>query len=172
MNASSRATQKRPLSILCLVAVVLLGAFGTIDAQSRTSAGASDHLIVPGQRIGPIFIGMTETQLYQRLGNPSETTRGKDGTWIEYDYNNLGLTIYADPATHKVYMIETGREDSPYSTREGIRVGSSELQIQILPWKLLWKRPGPARLWKFQYPGIQIETQNGNVIFIAVQSHN
>lgn len=170
MKAFSRAIAKKLVSILCLAAIILQQ-IDALDAQSRASAGASDHLIVPGERIGPIFIGMTETQLYQRLGDPSETVRGNDGTWIEYDYNNLGLSIYADPATHKVYTIGTQGDNSPYSTREGIRVGSSELQVQILPWKLLWKRVAHGR-WKFQYPGIQIETQNGNVIFIAVQSHN
>lgn len=170
MKPSSSVILKRPLSILYLAAVVLLSPFAALNAQSRSSTEGSDHLIVPGVRIGPIFIGMTETQLYKTLGNPSETVRGNDGTWISYMYNDLGLTAQANPATHKVNMIAIAGENSPYSTREGIRVGSSELQIQILPWKLLEKRlwEPNGRLWRFHYPGIVIETRSGNVSSIFV----
>src|SRR6266498_1128743 len=86
MKTSSCARSKRALPILCSAAVVLLGAFGTIDAQSRASAGPSDHLIIPGVRIGPVFLGMTERELYQKLGNPSNTVRGNDGKWVRYSF--------------------------------------------------------------------------------------
>jgi len=169
MKTFFRAIPKRSLPVLRLAAFVLLGASGAIDAQSR----ASDHLIVPGERIGPIFIGMTETQLYQKLGNPSNTVRGSNGAWILYEYKNLGLSTIVNPYTHKVNTVQITQSDSPYSTREGITGGSSELQVQTLPWKLLWKReaePHALGVWTFAYTGIQITTQNGNVINIKVLS--
>jgi hypothetical protein len=138
-----------------------------------------DNLIVPGVRIGPVFIGMTETQLYQKLSDPSQTVRGNDGTWIRYSYSSLGLGVQVNPSTHRVNVVdnflwEGNLKEFPYSTREGITVGSSELQIQILPWKLLWKRQeSSARgCWTFQYTGIRIHTCNGNVNGIDVHSPN
>jgi hypothetical protein len=164
---------KRPLSILCLAAIVLLGAF---DAQLRALAEGSDHLIVPGVRIGPMFIGMTETQLYQKLGDPSKTVRGNDGTWVLYEYKNLGLVAHVNPANHKVNLIDSnflGEEEPPetsypYSTREGITVGSSDLKVQSLPWKLLWTKKTASGFWTFAYPGIQIHTHDGVVNGVAV----
>ena len=135
----------------------------------------NDNLIVPGERIGPIFIGMTETQLYQKLGNPSKTVRGKDGTWIAYEYGSLGLSSQVDPATHKVNVVDNysffgDHKTVLYYTREGIKAGSSELQVQTLPWTLLWKRQDrlSAQYWRFQYTGIRINTCEGTVCGITV----
>ncbi len=142
----------------------------------------NDNLIVPGERIGPVFIGMTETQLYKKLGNPSTTTRGNDDTWIRYEYDSLVLGIQVNPSTHKVNYIDNyffggnrgNVENFPYSTREGITVGSSELQIQTLPWKLYSKQQGrhTPQCWEFQYTGIRIFTCNGKVTSIGVHSPN
>jgi hypothetical protein len=133
-----------------------------------------DKLIVPGERIGPIFIGMTETNLYKKLGNPSTTVRGSDGTWIRYGYNNSGLSTQVNPSTHKVNVVDNYQQTYfPYSTREGITVGSSELQTQVLPWKLLWKKESPyGQCWTFQYTGMRVFTCNGIVTSIAVHSAN
>jgi len=79
MKTYSPEAPKRSFSILCLATVVLLGPFATIDAQSRASAGASDHLIVSGARVGPVFLGMTEADLYKKLGSPAKTTYGNNG---------------------------------------------------------------------------------------------
>jgi hypothetical protein len=143
---------------------------------------ANDNLIVPGERIGPVFIGMTETQLYQKLGNPSTTTRGDDGTWVRYEYDSLVLGLQVNPSTHKVNYVDNyffggnrgNVENFPYSTREGITVGSSELQIQTLPWKLYSKQQGKyaPQCWTFQYTGIRISTCNGKVTSIGVHSPN
>src|SRR5205085_1663060 len=96
-----------------------------------------------------------------------------------YSYKDLGLGVQVNPSTHRVNVVdnflwEGSLEVFPYSTREGITVGSSELQLQILPWKLLWKRLNSSRTqsWLFQYTGIRIGTRGGNVVDIAVHSPN
>lgn len=154
------------------------------DADVTRLMAANDNLIVPGERIGPVFIGMTETQLYQKLGNPSTTTRGDDGTWIRYEYDNLVLSMQVNPSTHKVNVVDNyffggnrgNVENFPYSTGEGITVGSSELQLQTLPWKLYSKKQlneYAHQCWTFQYDtGIRIVSCSGKVNYIAVHSPN
>ncbi len=62
------------LTLLASVTVILAGC----DTVQTTQAPPVDHtrlmavndnLIVPGQRIGPVFLGMTEAELYSKLGN-------------------------------------------------------------------------------------------------------
>jgi len=135
----------------------------------------NDNLIVPGERMGPIFIGMTETELYQKLGNPSKTVRGQAGTWIAYEYGSIGLSSQVDPATHRVNVVDNfgfygEHKVIPYHTEEGITLGSSELRVQTLPWKLAWKISEKLwpHCWHFQYTGIRISTCDGSVIGITV----
>ena len=153
------------------------------DADVTRLMAVNDNLIVPGERIGPVFIGMTETQLYQKLGNPSTTTRGDDGTWVRYEYDSLVLGIQVNPSTHKVNYVDNyffggnrgNVENFPYATSEGITVGSSELQIQILPWKLEWKKQPnehAPQCWRFQYTGIRIDSCSGKITSIGVHSPN
>jgi outer membrane protein assembly factor BamE (lipoprotein component of BamABCDE complex) len=54
------------------------------------SAQSNDNLIVPGQRIGPTYIGMTLAQLYKALGKPNRTLNmGED---IYYYYDSIIMT--------------------------------------------------------------------------------
>ena len=176
------------LGFMSLLLLSLAGCANMDPGVSLTAAdvdrlmAVNDHLIVPGERIGPVFIGMTEAQLYQKLGNPSTTTRGNDGTWVRYEYDSLVLGIQVNPSTHKVNYVDNyffggargDVKDFPYSTSEGITVGSSELQIQTLPWKLYSKQQAQyaPQCWTFQYTGIRIGSCDGKVTSIGVHSPN
>ena len=84
----------------------------------------NDNTIVPGDRIGQVFLGMTEDQLYQRLGEPSKTQTAP-GT-VGYAYPSLNVQV--DAITHKVWEIDT--YNPAYSTVEGISIGSSGLALR------------------------------------------
>jgi hypothetical protein len=135
----------------------------------------NDNLIVPGERIGPIFIGMTETELYRKMGDPSKTVRGDDGTWLRYWYDSAHLSAQVNPSTHKVNVIDNYQEEYfPYATREGVAIGWTELHLQTLPWNLSWKRQEQyaTSCWTFQYTGIRVGSCAGTIRSITVHSPN
>jgi len=84
----------------------------------------NDNTIVPGDRIGQVFLGMTEDQLYKRLGEPSKTQTSSGN--VDYVYPSLNVNV--DAITHKVWEIDT--QDPAYSTVEGISIGSSGLALR------------------------------------------
>ena len=90
----------------------------------------SNQLIVPGERIGKIKLGMDFSEVKKILGDPdrSPTTTG-DGL-TEYRYmKSHALIIDVDPKTQQVKMIATGLV-STYKTSEGLTVGSSDKNVE------------------------------------------
>jgi hypothetical protein len=114
---------------LLLCATVFSGCVGSGDYSRQVSsiqAGAPifDRLIVPGVRVGPIAIGMTSADLLRHVGEPSRTDRLLDGN----TYHFGGIRAFVGKSTLKVHNISV--TDSDYATREGLRVGSSELAVK------------------------------------------
>jgi hypothetical protein len=95
------------------------------DQDVARLLSVNDNLIVPGERIGPVFLGMTETQLYKKLGEPSQTNAAP--THVAYVYPTLVVEI--DTGTHKVWYVGN-TSNSGYSTAEGIKIGSSGLAVR------------------------------------------
>jgi hypothetical protein len=75
---------------------------------------------VPGQRVGPVTIGIDAGELYRRMGNPVSSS--------SYCYTFASLAACMVPATNRVGNV-TAR-DTKYVTREGIRIGSAMLEVQ------------------------------------------
>src|SRR6185436_3081175 len=74
-----------------------------------------------GYRIGPISLGMTVKDLYLGLGNPASSRPGNGSTW--YGFNGLEAEVF--DSTQKVHRIVV--ESPSFATKEGIRVGASDL---------------------------------------------
>jgi hypothetical protein len=55
------------------VALLTLTACETIAPQEPTALQNSDHLVIPGDRIGPVSLGMSPKAVFQLLGPPSTT---------------------------------------------------------------------------------------------------
>jgi hypothetical protein len=80
------------------------------DLQKRQQAMASsDRLIVPGQRIGPIYLGMGMDQVVATLGQPDYVTvPPHTGLQLwKYDNLNLGIYCYGNSSAPSVTSIET-----------------------------------------------------------------
>jgi hypothetical protein len=81
------------------------------DLQKREQAMASsDRLIVPGQRIGPIYLGMGMDQVVATLGRADYVVESPPHTGIQlwkYDNLNLGIYCYARSSAPYVTSIET-----------------------------------------------------------------
>jgi hypothetical protein len=105
---------------LCLARAAALF---TLSATA-VSAQSNDNLIVPGQRIGQAYIGMTLAQLYKVLGKPSRTLNmGED----IYYYND---SLMAETNCQTVWGVITTSKNS--RTERGLSVGAQDLEVRAL----------------------------------------
>lgn len=105
--------------------------------------GVNDRLIVPGERIGPIFLGMTEEQLYKKMGDPSETHQGTgvlNGVAI-ITYRWGDLVAIVQPSAHRVVQVMV--DGTRYSTMEGVAVGTSVLEMRAKLGRPAWEPDSP-----------------------------
>ena len=118
------------LAFISLFALYLVGCANMNPGPSLSAADVdrlmaiNDNLIVPGERIGPLFLGMTEAQLYKKLGDAD--TIMNNGQYTIYNYHGLGVSVMK--STSKI--IQVTAESSQYSTSDGIHVGSSLLEVK------------------------------------------
>ena len=124
----------------------------------------NDNLIVPGERIGPVFLGMTEEQLYRRMGNPVETQQGTgvlNGVpIIGYRYEDIIAIV--QPSAHKVVEIQV--EGTRYTTAQGVTVGTSVLEMKAKLGRPAWEpesSDGSLYRYVFNSGGLQIFVRKG-----------
>jgi hypothetical protein len=113
-------------------------------AQAARSPSGADRLIVPGQRIGAVSLGMTIGEAISALGlKENQCTalliNGADGGQSSCDFKEFGLSmtftgdIGSPAATRKASWIgveaEDGQASRSYATDRGIRIGSSEQDV-------------------------------------------
>jgi hypothetical protein len=129
MDGLSMKTARYAFFGLALSLFAVLAGFSNVFAASP-----DDHLIVPGQRIGPVVIGMGPSELLQALGAPDQSNTNKFAT--QYVYPSRGFCIWS--RNNRVDMISIS--DSSYHTPNGIHPGSSELELQAAMGAPKWKR--------------------------------
>ena len=127
--------------------LVALSVSTCVDAVMQTAAASTitvpnDHLIVPGVRMGPFVLGMTETQLLA-MGQPSNRVAS---TLVDNSYTPAHLipvTVYCywdqvvcvevNQTNHLVQAIYTEGAytggSCPYKTLSGVTCGSSAAQV-------------------------------------------
>lgn len=104
------------------------------DMQKRQQAlAASDLLIVPGERIGPVRLGMGMDEVLSKLGRPDIVV--DDEAISIWRYWSLSLTVsFDDIAAPVVRDINTMYwsdvpSHSVFKTAEGIGIGSSSFDV-------------------------------------------
>lgn len=99
-----------------LAAAILMASAACASAPPKLN----DNLIVPGERVGNVELGMTLAELFNRRGAPSRTIPipGTSATTYYFD----GLMIAADD---KVYWIIA--RDPRYRTAYGVTTGSEQI---------------------------------------------
>jgi hypothetical protein len=159
------------LTALVLAACVGSGVPDVRQSELNTAQlmSVADSTIVPGVRAGRVFLGMSEEQLYQRLGSPFRSELRDGGESIFYYY--VDLTVSVNKATHRVnklYVI-----GPLYSTAGGISVGAPELAVKALLGQPVSERPlytGDYRQRVFCYDGVQTVVKDGSINGIWVFS--
>ena len=114
-----------------LVGCALRGGESQTDANSvkkRTSSAMKivlkDHLIVPGKRIGPVSVGMSVSQLYDVMGEPTQSEKGR-GT-ARYVFEDLEVVV--DDGDQSVNSVAIASSD--YATADHIKVGLTDLGVR------------------------------------------
>jgi len=115
-----------------LVGCALLGSESKTDVNSvarkktppAMKSVMKDNLIVPGKRIGPVSVGMSVSQLYDVMGEPtqSEKLRGTE----RYVFEDLEVVV--DDADQSVNSVAIASSD--YATADHIKVGLTDLGVR------------------------------------------
>jgi hypothetical protein len=161
-------------AVASMSALVLAACAGTApDVQSEQTAArlmsVTDSTIVPGVRAGRVFLGMSEEQLYERLGRPLRSEVRDNGAHVFYYYSDL--TVSVSKATRQVGMIYV--VGPSYATEGGITVGASELAVKAMLGEPVTERPlytGDFRQRVFCYDGVQTIVKDGSIDGIWVFS--
>jgi len=147
-----------------LMRVALLTSGCLLVGVAALGQQTGDNLIVPGQRVGPVFIGMSASELYRAMGEPDSTHN--DGTWVEYQYKDLGTLVRND---QKVWTVWVQPNSPRYGTAEGTRIGAPDLPIRARqPPDYVCRGPDP-RSTNFCYSsGLFVRVRNGAVEYISI----
>ena len=95
-------------------------------AYREQALAQSDRLIVPWERIGPIELGMTATDLTRIKGDPTQTSRGPTGGISVYTWkNDLSVYIKSDGS----YVTQICALDPAYATATGVHSGMSDVSV-------------------------------------------
>lgn len=138
------------------VAAVVLG--GCASMPEPPAKPIYDSAVVPGVRIGPAALGMTEANMLQWLGEPSKTNSygNRDNQYI---YADRGLWIGFEGGRAEGIAASQSR----YATSDGISVGASELKLRTT-----WGQP-KSRMQRGDYH-VQYCFSNGIRASVELQS--
>ncbi len=164
----------RIAAIISVLTVMVLGS----GVPGLTESATNDLLIVPGQRIGPLRVGMSITDATALMGTPKPAITNlvsvvltlPDGSTVfrwppsseaqQYGANsNDGFGVVADKAG-AIFEIQ-GPFDGRYHTAEGLHVGSKVSEVT----KTLGAPPrqptsGHERFYVYDQPGIVMLVQD------------
>lgn len=115
----------------------------------------NDRLIVPGERIGPVALGMSDEALF-KLGVPESTK--PFGNWTLYLYKDM--TVFVEQGSRKVVCVAV-QSDSSYRLANGVKVGSTLRDIQAVMGPSGTIRGNPA----FGNAPMSVRYQSGNLSF-------
>lgn len=114
------------------IVLVIFALFLSSCATEPIALQKSDHLIVSGERVGPIKLGMTEQQVFNLIGSANKS-------WVfqgHLMYSFRDFTIYVNTDNHKVFSIIV--KSQSYHTAEGLGIGAREFDLVHLKGSPLW----------------------------------
>lgn len=121
-----------------------------------TGFARGEQLIVPGQRIGDISLGMKMDEVTRVLGNPDKDPSNTEDGLLEYQFmKNHLLIIDVEPSSKSVKMLATGLIPR-YKTSGGIQIGSAMEDVQRLMGKTKLIKLNDTS-YTLKYPGKGIE---------------
>lgn len=156
-----------------------------LAAISLPASATQAIRMVPGQSLGNVQLGISDTEAVQKLTalmKAKPTVSGKDTEYegqVVYYYffgkkdanNSYPLQVYAD-VHHKVFIFEVNSAD--FMTPEGIHVGSSETELTQAYGNALKKLKRGSIYTKYSLGGKQgtdFYVKNGKVTQILIRAY-
>jgi len=121
----------------------------------------SDNLIVPGERVGPIALGMTEAQLAAAMGGPGEVLH--QGTVTTYSWGQVAAEIGDNSPGVDLITVNDQRFDTPGH----IHVGLAAPAVPVVMGQPN-KKTSTQGLDTFDYDGLTVLLRNNFVAQIRV----
>ena len=146
------------------VAAVAVAALATAPA---TAAPERKALIVPGQQIGKVRLGMTFAQVTRALGRPTVVNRQVRtglGRYVEYDWGWGEWTVgfSGRGSSSRVSLIGTALQRE--RTREGVGVGSRRARV-ISVYRRSGVRCGIVRPYPNTQEGCRLGPRSRETVF-------
>lgn len=162
--------------------LITLGAIAACRVQGPplppppTTPPVQDHLVVPGKRVGPISIGMTQDQLFAAMGLPADSYQYPNSVGHVYERHNNddqsfynGLEVSVRKSASQVQSVQIGKFNSGYATAEGVTVGTAERKVRELLGPPLQVRLKTAHTHDtYCYPGLVVAFREGEVINLSI----
>jgi hypothetical protein len=127
---------------------------------SSAIAQARDALIVPGERVGPIALGLSETDLMKAAGVPASTLR--QGNETVYSFGRVTAQIGASG----VDLITV--DDARFETADHLRLGLAvPVAISLLGQPV--KRSTTNGVETLEYDGMALIVRSNLVVQIRIQ---
>ncbi|MGC1252693.1 MAG: hypothetical protein WA889_17765 [Xanthobacteraceae bacterium] len=119
MNFSRVISNVGSIRAVRLILTLLAIAVHSSVARAQT---LNDHLIVPRERIGPMTLGMSATELAQMMGSPSSRRPGEVDL---YSWRDLTATV----TKNGLWATQICTFNSAYLTVQGLHVGSTDVSV-------------------------------------------
>ncbi|WP_321488972.1 hypothetical protein [uncultured Hyphomonas sp.] len=144
------------------LATLSILAFG---ACASTTPHFNDDMIIPGERVGDVELGMSLAELFAVKGAPHKTIpiAGTEATSYNYD----GLTVGADD---KVYWIIA--RDARFRTPAGVAKGSEQIftrSVYGTPRCVVTR--GDITVYDYNDVYFEVENETGKVNQIGIQKN-
>jgi hypothetical protein len=131
-------------------------------AGSVTAAPApNDNLIIPGERVGPIALGMTEAQLTAAMGGPGEVLH--QGPVTTYSWGQVTAEIADNSPGVETITVNDQRYDTPGHVRVGLAATAAAAVLGQPN-----KKTSTQGLDTFDYDGLTMLARNNFVAQIRV----
>jgi hypothetical protein len=91
-----------------------------LEREEPTALKSSDHIVVPGDRIGPVSLGMSPKAVFQLLGQPNWT----GSSAFLWRYGDSSFFVRVDDAHQQVVQVAV-YNDASFHTAKGARYGST-----------------------------------------------
>jgi len=126
------------------------------------AAPAADNLIVPGERVGPIALGMTEAQLATAMGGPSAVQH--QGTITIYSWGQVTAEIADNSPGVETITVNDPRFDTPGHVHVGLAATAAAAVLGQPD-----KKTSTLGLDTFDYDGLTVLVRNNFVMQIRVR---
>ena len=133
-----------------------------VSGPVMAASAASDNLIVPGERVGPIALGMTQAQLTAAMGGPGEVLH--QGAATTYSWGQIAAEIGDNSSGVDQITVNDPRFDTPGHVHVGLAAVAVPAVLGLPN-----KKTSTQGLDTFDYDGLTVLVRNNLVMQIRVR---